>query len=150
VGTDIFIDMSGVGKLPDGWARRLFVLVGVGFVAGCWIAFALLYPLSSLPLPRYTMVWIVLLGPYVDYYAGSMLDRILLLLGAVVVAFVVAFAAFTFPALAGWHSDPIAVRSLYLTGLRRAFLFTLPAAVLLVVGTFAFYLIRQTYLEVTR
>lgn len=121
----------------------------VGAITGCWIAYALLYPLSSLPLPRYAMVGVALLGVYIDYFARSMLDRIGILIGSVIVAFVTAFAVYTLPALLGWYSDPILRRTLFISGLKQVSIFTLAALVLLIGGTLGAYILRNVYRELS-
>lgn len=80
--------------------------------------FMLVYPVSSLPFPKLTVVAMVALGVYLDVAADTMHDR---LIGAVVaglLSFVARFAVYAFPALVGWYGDPIARRSLYFSGLR--------------------------------
>jgi hypothetical protein len=130
-------------------SRRGSVLaaLSVGVITGCWIAYALLYPLSSLPLPRYTLVSVALLGGYIDYFARSMLDRIGILIGAVIVAFITAFVVYTLPASLGWHSDPILQRTLFISGLKQVSIFTLAALVLLIGGTLGAYILRNVYRE---
>lgn len=79
-----------------------------------------------------------------------MLDRLGILLGSSIMAYAVAFILFTYPALAGLYGDPIVARSLYLQGLKQAFIFTMPVAVLLITGTLGFYVLSRTYKELTR
>lgn len=122
----------------------------VGFVAGCWVGYVLVYPVSSLPLPRFTVVGVVLLGVYLDLAAETMLDRLLAILGAGVFAYATGFAVYAFPALVGWYTDPVVQRGIYLSGLREGFIFALLAATLLLVGTFGSYVLRNTYAELTR
>lgn len=130
--------------------RAAAVALLVGVTAGCWVGYVLVYPVSSLPLPRYTVAGVVVLGGYVDYYAESMLQRFLVAFGAVLVAFATGFAVYAFPALVGWFSSPAVRRAIYLSGLRRAFLFTLLAMTLLLLGTFVSYVGRNLYAEITR
>lgn len=150
-------DVSGTTAADDVivWlvsGRRGSVLAGllVGVTAGCWVAYVLIYPVSSLPLHKYTLVGVVGLGFYIDYYAETMFDRLVTVFGASFVAFVVGFAGYAFPALVGWYSDPVVQRGIYLSGLRDALLFTLLATTLLILGTFGSYVLRNTYEEVTR
>lgn len=126
-----------------------FATLSVGVITGCWITYVLLYPLSSLPLPRYALAGVVALGWYVDYFARSMLDRIVVLFGSVLVASVTAFVAYTLPASLGWHADPVLRRALYLDGLKQVSIFTLGALVLLVAGTLGAYVLRNAYREIT-
>ena len=122
----------------------------VGTTAGCWVGYVLVYPVSSLPLPKFTVVGTVALGVYLDVAAETMHDR---LIGAGVagfLSFVTGFVVYAFPALVGWYADPIVRRSLYLSGLRQAFIFALLAGTLLLVGAFVSYILRNTYAEVTR
>lgn len=151
---DVSLSTTEEVEADSGWkqfvhSRRgsVFATLSVGVITGCWIAYALLYSLSSLSLPRYTLGGVVLLGWYVDYFARSMLDRIGILLGSVLVAYVTAFVAYTLPALLGWYSDPIRERLLYLSALRQVFLFTLPALVLLIFGTLCAYMLGNIYRE---
>ena len=145
--------VSGEGsRLPSlpGPLRSAVVALLVGFTSGCWVGYVLVYPVSSLPLPRYTVVGVVSLGFYVDRFARSMLDRLLVVFGASLFAYVVGFVVYAFPALVGWFEDPVVRRALYLSGLREVFLFALLAMTLLLLGTFLSYLVRNTYAEVTR
>jgi len=142
--------LTAVARLAAGWRGSALVTLGVGVTVGCWVAYALLYPFSGFPIPQYSMAVALALGWYVDYFARSMADRLAILVGAAVVAYLLAYVAFTLPALAGWYTEPLVRRSLYLQGLKRTFLFTAPAVVLLVVGTLGTYVVRRTYDEVTR
>lgn len=127
-----------------------FATLLVGTITGCWIAYVLIYPISSLPLHRYTLAGVIGLGFYADYYAESMFDRLVTVFGASLVAFVVGFIGYAFPALVGWYTEPAVQRGIYLSGLRDTFLFSLVATTLLVLGTFGSYVLRNTYEEVTR
>jgi hypothetical protein len=148
--TDAATDTSLALRLSSGRTGSAFVTLLVGVVAGCWVGYVLVYPVSSLPLPRYTLAGVVVLGYYLDYFAESMLARLLTVFGASAVAYVVGFAGYAFPALVGWYADPLVRRSLYFSGLREAFLFSLMAMTLLLVGTFVSYIARNTYAEFTR
>ena len=143
-------DAARWDRLLAGRRGSALVALLVGFTTGCWVGYALVYPVSSLPLPRYTVVGVVVLGVYVDYLARSMLDRLLVAFGASFVAYVAGFAVYAFPALVGWYDTALARRSLYLSGLRETFLFALLAMMLLLTGTFLSYIVRNTYAEVTR
>lgn len=122
----------------------------VGTTAGCWVGYVLVYPVSSLPLPRFTVVGTVVLGAYLDAAAETMEDRLLGALAAGLVSYVTGFVVYAFPALVGWYTDPVITRSLYLSGLREAFIFALLSGTLLLVGTFMSYIVRNTYAEITR
>jgi hypothetical protein len=122
----------------------------IGVTTGCWVAYVLVYPVSSLPLHQYTIAGVVGLGGYADYYAETMMDRLLTVFGAAGIAFVVGFVGYAFPALVGWYSDPVVQRAIYLSGLRDTFLFTLLGMTLLIAGTFGSYVVRNTYAEVVR
>lgn len=142
-------------EADNAWQRFVYSRQGsvlatlsVGAITGCWIAYALLYPLSSLPLPKYALAGVILLGWYIDHFARSMLDRIIILLGSVLVAFITAFVVYTLPALLGWYSDPILQRTLYITGLKKVSIFTLAALVLLIAGTLSAYVLRNAYREI--
>jgi len=137
-------------RLSSGRTGGAFATLLVGVTAGCWVGYVLVYPVSSLPLPRYTLVGVVVLGYYLDYFAESMLGRLLAVFGASAVAYVVGFSGYAFPALVGWYADPVVRRSLYLSGLREAFLFAMMAMTLLLLGTFVSYIVRNTYAEITR
>lgn len=139
-----------VDGLLDGWRGDVFTTILVGFVSGCWVGYVLIYPVSSLPLPKYTLAATVLLGVYVDYFASSMLRRIGIVLGASVVAYVTGFVWYAFPALLGWFPSPVTQRAMYFSGLRETFIFTLLGMTLLFTGTFIAYIIRNAYAEVTR
>lgn len=150
-------DVSGTATEPTTLQRTVrgrrgsvLATVLVGIITGCWVAYVLVYPVSSLPLPKYTLAGIFLLGFYADFYAESMLDRLLTVFAASTVAFIVGFVGYAFPALVGWYSDPLVRRAIYLSGLRETFLFTLLAMTLLIVGTFGSYILRNTYEEFTR
>lgn len=122
----------------------------VGFTAGCWVGYVLVYPVSSLPLPKYSVAATVVLGLYLDAAAETMGDRLLGTLAAGVLSYATGFAVYAFPALVGWYTDPLVTRSLYLSGLREAFIFALLAGTLLLVGAFVSYIVRNTYDEITR
>lgn len=122
----------------------------VGVTAGCWVGYVLIYPVSSLPLPKFSVVATVVLGVYIDAAAETMGDRLLATFAAGVVSFVTGFVVYAFPALVGWYADPVVKRSLYFSGLREVFIFALLAGTLLLVGTFASYILRNTYREMTR
>ncbi|MEF8801624.1 MAG: hypothetical protein V5A38_01075 [Halolamina sp.] len=122
----------------------------IGIITGCWVAYVLIYPVSSLGLPKYTLAGVFVLGFYADFYAESMLNRLLTVFAASIVAYVVGFVGYAFPALVGWYSDPFVRRAIYLSGLRETFLFSLLAMTLLIVGTFGAYVLRNTYEEATR
>ena len=122
----------------------------VGFTAGCWVGYVLIHPVSSLPLPRFSVVGTVVLGVYLDLAAETMGDRLLGAIAAGALSYVVGFVVYAFPALVGWYADPVVRRSLYFSGLREAFIFALLAATLLLVGMFASYIGRNAYAEVTR
>lgn len=141
---------SDLSRLMSGRLGSAFAALAIGVITGCWIAYVLLYSLSSLPLPRYTLGAVVLLGWYVNHFARSMLDRMAILFGSSLVAYVTAFVAYTLPGILGWVSDPLVQRSLYLRGLRQVFIFTTPAFVLLIVGTFVTYVSSEAYAEITR
>jgi hypothetical protein len=79
-----------------------------------------------------------------------MLGRLLTVFGAAAIAYVVGFSGYAFPALVGWYTDPVVRRTLYFSGLREGFLFTMMAMILLLLGTFVSYIARNTYAEVTR
>lgn len=122
----------------------------VGITAGCWVGYVLVYPVSSLPIPKYTVAGVVLLGVYLDAAAETMGDRLFGTLLAGLVSYVVGFAVYAFPALVGWYSDPLVARSLYFSGLREGFIFALLAGTLLLVGTMVSYVGRNAYSEFTR
>jgi len=147
---DVTIVTSLATRLSRGRTGSALATLLTGVTAGCWVAYVLVYPVSSLPLPKYTLAGIVVLGYYVDYFAESMLGRLLSVFVASGVAFVVGFVGYAFPALVGWYTDPGVQRSLYLSGLRDVFLFALMAMTLLLAGTFLSYLGRNVYTEVTR
>lgn len=148
--TDVVSDAARWDRPLAGRRGSALVALLVGFTAGCWVGYALVYPVSSLPLPRYTVVGIVALGAYVDYFARSMLDRLLVVFGASFVAYAAGFAVYAFPALLGWYDTELARRSLYLSGLRETLLFALLAMTLLLTGTFVSYIVRNAYAEITR
>lgn len=127
-----------------------FAVLLVGITTGCWVAYVLIYPVSSIPLPQYTIAGVVVLGYYLDYFVESMLERLLSVFVASAVAFLTGFGGYSFPALVGWYSAPAVRRSVYLSGLRETFLFTLLAMTLLLTGTILSYILRNTYAEVTR
>lgn len=131
-------------------AEPFFVTALVGVTSGCWVAYALVYPVSSLPVPRYSLVGVVVLGGYVDAAARSMLDRVSMVVGAAVLTYGTGFVGYAFPALVGWIDEPVVRRALYVSGLRRAFVFSLLATTLLLLGTFVAYVGRNTYAEFTR
>lgn len=137
-------------RLSSGRIGSALATLLVGVTAGCWVGYVLVYPVSSLPLPKYTLAGVVVLGYYLDYFAESMLGRLLTVFGAAVIAYVVGFSGYAFPALVGWYADPVVRRSLYFSGLREAFLFAMMAMILLLLGTFVSYIARNTYAEVTR
>lgn len=139
-----------LGRAIRGRRGSALATLLVGITTGCWVAYVLVYPVSSLPLPKYTLAGVFVLGFYADFYAESMLDRLLTVFAASTVAFVVGFVGYAFPALVGWYSDPVVRRAIYLSGLRETFLFTLLAMTLLIVGTFGAYVLRNTYAEITR
>jgi len=139
-----------VGRFARGRRGSALATLLIGTSTGCWIAYVLVYPVSSLPLHRYTLAGVFLLGFYADYYAESMLDRLLTVFGASLVAFVVGFVGYAFLALVGWYGDPLVRRAIYLSGLRETFLFTLLGMTLLIVGTFGSYVLRNTYEEIVR
>lgn len=122
----------------------------VGTTAGCWVGYVLVYPVSSLALPRFTVVGTIVLGAYLDAAAETMGDRLLGTLAAGLVSYVTGFVVYAFPALVGWYTDPVITRALYLSGLREAFIFAFLAGTLLMVGTFVSYIVRNTYAEITR
>lgn len=145
------IDSSQIAeRLIVGRRGSIFTAFIIGAISGCWIAYILLYPFSSLPIPRYTLVVVVVLGWYIDYFARSMPDRLGILLGSSLIAYAVAFVAFTLPALIGIYQDPIVKRTVYLQGLRQVFIFTMPAVILLITGTLGAYVLSRTYDELTR
>lgn len=139
-----------VAELLVGWRAVVFTAVLVGFVSGCWVGYVLVYPVSSVPLPKYTLAATVLLGVYVDYFADSMLRRIGIVIAASVVAYATAFVWYAFPALLGWYPSVATQRAMYFSGLRESFIFTLLAMTLLFTGTFVAYILRNVYAEVTR
>lgn len=139
-----------VQRITRGRRGSVLATLLIGIATGCWIAYVLVYPVSSLPFHKYTLAGVFVLGFYADYYAESMLDRLVTVFGASVVAFVVGFGGYAFPALVGWYSDPVVRRAIYLSGLRETFLFTLVAMTLLIAGTFGSYVLRNTYEEITR
>lgn len=139
-----------LGRTIRGRRGSVLATLLVGITTGCWVAYVLVYPVSSLPLPKYTLAGVFVLGFYADYYAESMLDRLLTVFAASIVAFVVGFVGYAFPALVGWYSEPVVRRAIYLSGLRETFLFTLLGMTLLIVGTFGAYILRNTYEEFTR
>lgn len=142
---------SRVGRTVERRRVRVPVTIFlVGLTAGCWVGYVLVYPVSSLPLPKYSVVATVLLGGYLDAAAETMEDRLLGVLAAGLLSYVTGFVIYAFPALIGWYSDPLVTRSLYLSGLREAFIFALLAGTLLLVGTFISYIGRNTYAEITR
>lgn len=122
----------------------------VGFTTGCWVGYVLVYPVSSIPLPRFTVLGVVLLGGYIDAAADTMQQRLFGVLLAGVIGYLTGFVVYTFPALVGWYADPVVRRALYLTGLREVFIFALLAGTLLLLGTFVSYIVRNTYEEITR
>lgn len=117
--------------------------------AGCWVGYALIYPVSSLPLPRYTLVGVVVLGVYLDTVAETMLERLLAVFGSGVGSYAIGVTIYALPGLLNWYSDPVVRRSLYLTGLRKAFIFGLLATTLLLFGTFLSYVLRNAYDELS-
>lgn len=141
---------SPLRRLSSGRTGSALATLLVGVTAGCWVGYVLVYPVSSLPLPKYTLAGVVVLGYYLDYFAESMLGRLLTVFGAAAIAYVVGFSGYAFPALVGWYTEPVVRRTLYLSGLREAFLFTMMAMILLLLGTFVSYIARNTYAEVTR
>ena len=148
--TDVAADVARRTRLLTGHSESALVVLLVGFTTGCWVGYVLIYPISSLPLPQYTLIGVILFGVYVDYVARSMLGRLLMIFGASSVAFVTGFVVYAFPALVGWYDTVLIQRSLYLSGLRETFLFTLLAMTLLIMGTFLSYIVRNTYNEMTR
>jgi hypothetical protein len=148
--SDAVAGRSVAQRLVRGRTASALAALLTGVVAGCWVAYVLVYPVSSLPLPKYTLAGVVVLGYYLDYFAESMLGRLLTVFVASGVAYVVGFAGYAFPALVGWYTDPGVQRSIYLSGLRRAFLFSLMAMTLLLAGTFISYILRNSYAELTR
>lgn len=148
--SDATVAPSVLGRLSSGHTGSLLAALSVGVTAGCWVAYVLVYPVSSLPLPKYTLAGVVFLGYYIDYFAESMLGRLLTVFVASGVAYVVGFVGYAFPALVGWYSNPVVQRSLYFSGLREGFLFSLVAMTLLLAGTFMSYILRNSYTELTR
>lgn len=148
--SDTTTGTSPVRRLSSGRTGSALATLLVGVTAGCWVGYVLVYPVSSLPLPKYTLAGVVVLGYYLDYFAESMLGRLLTVFGAAAIAYVVGFSGYAFPALVGWYTEPVVQRTLYLSGLRQAFLFTMMAMVLLLLGTFVSYIARNTYAEMTR
>lgn len=144
--------MSEFGPESTTWTRFQVpvVVLLVGVTTGFWVGYVLVFPVSSLPLPRFTVVGVVALGIYLDVAASSMEERLLGVLAAGVLSYVTGFVVYAFPALVGWYADPIVRRAVYLTGLREAFIFALLAGTLLLVGTFCSYIGRNTYAEFTR
>ena len=122
----------------------------VGFTTGCWVGYVLVYPVSSIPLPRFTVLGVVLLGGYIDAAADTMQQRLFGVLLAGVIGYLTGFVVYAFPALVGWYADPLVRRALYLSGLREVFIFALLAGTLLLLGTFVSYIVRNTYEEITR
>ena len=122
----------------------------VGFTTGCWVGYVLVYPVSSIPLPRFTVLGVVLLGGYIDAAADTMQQRLFGVLLAGVIGYLTGFVVYAFPALVGWYADPLVQRALYLSGLREVFIFALLAGTLLLLGTFVSYIVRNTYEEITR
>jgi len=131
-------------------ARTAAVAGLVGVTAGCWVGYVLVYPVSSLALPRYTVAGVVVLGVYLDRVAGSMAQRLGAVLGAGAVAFATGWTVYALPALVGWFDTPAVQQAIYLRGLRRGFLFALLALTLLFLGTFCSYVGRNVYAEATR
>jgi len=148
--TDTATDRLHVGDLLTGRLGAAATTLLVGFTSGCWVAYVLVYPVSSLPLPKYTLAATLVLGVYVDYAADSMLSRIGIVLGGTLVAYVTGFVWYSLPALLGWYTNPVTQRALYLSGLRETFIFTLVAMTLLFTGTFVAYIVRNAYEEITR
>lgn len=148
--SDTVTDTSLTLRLSSGRTGSVFATLLVGITAGCWIGYALVYPVSSLPLPRYTLASVVILGYYLNYFSESMLEQLLTVFGASAVTCVVGFTGYAFPALVGWYRDPVVQRSLYFSGLKKALLFSMMAMTLLLIGTFISYVVRNTYAEVTR
>jgi len=145
-GTAQPLDLDG----DDGGPLLPLTVLLVGIVAGCWVGYVLVYPVSSVPLPRFTVVGVVVLGIYLDTAAEGMQERLFGVIVAGVISYVVGFAVYAFPALVGWYSDPIVRRAIYFRGLREVFIFALLAATLLLTGTFVSYILRNTYAEITR
>lgn len=141
---------TALQRVARGRRGSVLATLLVGITTGCWVAYVLVYPVSSLPLHKYTLASVFALGFYADYYAESMLDRLVTVFGASIAAFVVGFGGYAFPALVGWYSDPIVRRAIYLSGLRDTFLFTLLGMTLLITGTFGSYVLRNTYEEFAR
>lgn len=137
-------------SLADRTVRVPFTVLLVGLTAGCWVGYVLVHPISSVPLPRFTVVGVVLLGIYVDAAADTMQERLFGVIVAGLISYVTGFVVYAFPALVGWYADPVVRRALYLTGLREAFIFALLAGTLLLTGTFVSYIGRNVYEEVTR
>lgn len=126
------------------------VTVLVGLLTGFWVGYALIYPFSSLPLPRFAFAGVFVFGIFLDYYARSMMGRLAMLFGAAFLAYIVAFVVFSMPALLGWYTDPSIRQGVYLAGLKRTFLFWTGALMLLIAGTFGSYVVRGSIIEFTR
>lgn len=137
-------------SLTDRSVRVPLTVLLVGLTAGCWVGYVLVHPISSVPLPRFTVVGVVLLGIYVDAAADTMQERLFGVIVAGLISYVTGFVVYAFPALVGWYADPVVRRALYLTGLREAFIFALLAGTLLLTGTFVSYIGRNVYEEITR
>ncbi|WP_373190044.1 hypothetical protein [Halolamina sp.] len=136
--------------LTERTVRVPLTVLLVGLTAGCWVGYVLVHPISSLPLPKFTVVGVVLLGVYIDAAADTMQERLFGVIIAGLISYVTGFVVYAFPALVGWYTDPIVRRTVYLTGLREVFLFALLAGTLLLTGTFISYIGRNTYEEITR
>ncbi|NHX37955.1 MULTISPECIES: hypothetical protein [Halolamina] len=144
---------QGLDRGVDLASRRVrmpLTVLLVGVVAGCWVGYVLVHPVSSLPLPRFTVVGVVVLGIYIDMAAEQMGERLFGVVAAGFISYVVGFVVYAFPALMGWYADPVVRRAIYFRGLREVFIFALLAATLLLVGTFVSYILRNTYAEITR
>lgn len=126
------------------------VTVLVGLLTGFWVGYALIYPYSSLPIPRFAFGGVFVFGLFIDYYSRSMMERIVMLFGAAFIAYVAAFIVFSLPALLGWYTDPSIRQGVYLAGLKRTFLFWTGSLMLLIAGTFGSYIIRGSFIELTR
>lgn len=142
--------VEGHGLLDRRLVRVPLTVALVGITAGFWVGYVMVHPVSSLPLPRFTVVGATALGVYLDVSAETMQDRLVGVVAAGALGYVVGFLVYAFPAVVGWYGDPIVRRTIYLTGLREAFIFALLGATLLLVGTFVSYIVRNAYEEITR
>ncbi|MFB6299553.1 MAG: hypothetical protein ABEH65_04765 [Halobacteriales archaeon] len=142
--------MTTIRRLTIGRIGGLAITVLVGIISGLWVGYILIYPYATLPVPQHTLGIVLLLGIYIDRFAETMLDRIVMLFSAAVIAFIIGAFVFSLPALLGLFGNPIVQQTVYINGLRRALIYTLPVVVLLLAGTFTAYLFRNILAELTR